>query len=416
MPRLKVLSSHTKKKHRAEASQSHTGNNQIRIRSAVSRINDLAKTWKARLGLWSPADSSGKIRCASDCSGYGSDLIALRLFGLQKRVDSVMTCESCGKKMMLHDAVAAACGIDTRKVSHYADICGRDNAAAPRADLYTAGYPCPSYSTLGKKRGVLDDRGFVSLQGLMYIAEKRPRAIILEQVAAILQKKHSKIFQFMQKILRELDYRFEIRVLNTKQFTIPHSRSRMYLIAVARESLVHELSFPPARSEHADLHAFLEKDKVGTEVLSLPFYEEKLGNRLFQKGYILDVGSSQRFQSVMPNLSPCLTKSRLKAAGYYIPKLRRRLTLAEAAQLQGVPPQILQAMEEAAKLHRLPKRSVDESLGDAMSVNVLMSVLRRALDACGLTKLGSGKDFWLQVPLGEASVNLSKKLFDKYKR
>ena len=150
MPRLKVLSSHTKKKHRAEASQSHTGNNQIRIRSAVSRINDLAKTWKARLGLWSPADSSGKIRCASDCSGYGSDLIALRLFGLQKRVDSVMTCESCGKKMMLHDAVAAACGIDTRKVSHYADICGRDNAAAPRADLYTAGYPCPSYSTLGK--------------------------------------------------------------------------------------------------------------------------------------------------------------------------------------------------------------------------------------------------------------------------
>ena len=118
----------------------------------------------------------------------------------------------------------------------------------------------------------------------------------------------------------------------------------------------------------------------------------------------------------MPNLSPCLTKSRLKAAGYYIPKLRRRLTLAEAAQLQGVPPQILQAMEEAAKLHRLPKRSVDESLGDAMSVNVLMSVLRRALDACGLTKLGSGKDFWLQVPLGEASVNLSKKLFDEYKR
>ena len=134
----------------------------------------------------------------------------------------------------------------------------------------------------------------------MYIAEKRPRAIILEQVAAILQKKHSKIFQFMQKILRELDYRFEIRVLNTKQFTIPHSRSRMYLIAVARESLVHELSFPPARSEHADLHFFLEKDKVGTEVLSLPFYEEKLGNRLFQKGYILDVGSSQRFKASCP--------------------------------------------------------------------------------------------------------------------
>lgn len=413
MPRFKLSSCH-KKQQRAEAFQSQNGKSEIRIHNAVSAINGLAKTWKARLGPWSPTDTSGKIRCASDCSGYGSDLIALRLFGLQKRVDSVMTCESCGKKMMLHDAVAAACGIRTNETVHYADICERDNASAPRADLYTAGYPCPSYSTLGQKRGVLDDRGFVSLQGLMYIAERRPRVIVLEQVAAILQKKHKKIFQFIQKILKELDYRFEYHVLNTKQFTIPQSRSRMYLIAVARESLIHELSFPPARSKHADLHVFLDKNNVGTEVLSLPVYEGKLGTDLWKKGYVLDVGSSERFQSVMTNLCPCLTKSRLKANGYYIPKLKRRLTLTEAAGFQGLPPQILEAMEKAAKLHRLPKRSVDEAIGDAMSINVLMSVLRRALDAAGLTNLSSRKDFWLQVPLGEESFNLSKKLFQKY--
>ena len=188
----------------------------------------------------------------------------------------------------------------------------------------------------------------------------------------------------------------------------------MYLIAVARESLIHELSFPPARSKHADLHVFLDKNNVGTEVLSLPVYEGKLGTDLWKKGYVLDVGSSERFQSVMTNLCPCLTKSRLKANGYYIPKLKRRLTLTEAAGFQGLPPQILEAMEKAAKLHRLPKRSVDEAIGDAMSINVLMSVLRRALDAAGLTNLSSRKDFWLQVPLGEESFNLSKKLFQKY--
>ena len=88
--------------------------------------------------------------------------------------------------------------------------------------------------------------------------------------------------------------------------------------------------------------------------------------------------------------------------------------MTEAAGFQGLPPQILEAMEKAAKLHRLPKRSVDEAIGDAMSINVLMSVLRRALDAAGLTNLSSRKDFWLQVPLGEESFNLSKKLFQKY--
>ena len=56
---------------------------------------------------------------------------------------------------------------------------------APRLDFYSAGYPCPSFSRMGARRGTNDRRGLVTLQGLHYIATARPRALVLEQVSAI---------------------------------------------------------------------------------------------------------------------------------------------------------------------------------------------------------------------------------------
>ena len=47
-----------------------------------------------------------------------------------------------------------------------------------------------------------------------------------------------------------------------------------------------------------------------------------------------------------------------------------------------------------------------------MSIAVLMTVLTRALDASGLTRECFGKkDYWMNVPLGEASARMVDRLF-----
>ena len=99
--------------------------------------------------------------------------------------------------------------------------------------------------------------------------------------------------------------------------------------------------------------------------------------------------------------------------GFYVPGLKRRLLAFEAGRLQGVPTSVLKAMHKAAKAEELPSSAVRAALGDAMSVNVLASVMMRALTAAGLTDKKM-HDYWRLVPTsGDAAARLSDKLFEK---
>ena len=376
----------------------------------VAEINALLKTWQHRLGRWKKP-LKGRITLASDCCGYGSELLALRLLGLQKTVKPVMACEWSGVKNTLHDVMSQTCGFDAAACQRFENIFDRNDDNAPRADLYCAGYPCPSYSRMGRRRGTADKRGKVTLQGLKYIASRRPRAVLLEQVYALLDKNHQQVWEFIQKVFRELDYEFAFAKADTRAFGIPQSRPRLYIIAVCKESLVHPLVMPTPRETQPDLHTFLEKNICGSETLHLPVYEAKLGKKLWTHGFVLDVEASPRFMHAMKNCCPCLTKTRCKQGGYYIPKLRRRLTALEMGRFQGLPKQIVEAM--LTKSTGLPNRAFEEATGDAMSINVLQTMLRRCLDASGLATLGPRRDFWLQCPKDKC-FQLSELLWEKY--
>ena len=206
-------------------------------REMVNDINNLSSSWRRRLGLHPAPSDEGMIRLVSDCAGYGSDLIALRLLDLQNRFQVVMTSEVAKDKRILHSSVATACGWSDGHGESVSDIMTRNDLTAPRADLYVAGYPCPSFSRLGKRQGARDQRGFVTLKGLKYIAASRPRALILEQVSELQQAKHKRVWEFIQKILTRLNYAFVWKVLSPKHFAVPQSRPRTYVVAVARESL-----------------------------------------------------------------------------------------------------------------------------------------------------------------------------------
>ena len=67
---------------------------------------------------------------------------------------------------------------------------------------------------MGKKKGALDARGLVTLKGLN---------LVLEQVSAIVQARHKKLWSFLQKILRMLDYDVKYAVLSPKQIAVPQS-------------------------------------------------------------------------------------------------------------------------------------------------------------------------------------------------
>lgn len=81
------------KAHKREAADKR-GSSNNEPPAEVSEINLLALSWKRRLGKWKAPDTSKPFKLGSDCAGYGSELIALRLLGLQKRCYLAMFCET----------------------------------------------------------------------------------------------------------------------------------------------------------------------------------------------------------------------------------------------------------------------------------------------------------------------------------
>ena len=81
------------------------------------------------------------------------------------------------------------------------------------------------------------------------------------------------------------------------------------------------------------------------------------------------------------NRSPCMSKSRGASCGFFVSRLKRRLQVVEMARLQGLTSTMAREFLDAVGGE---ERIVGQGVGDAMSLNVLMRVLPRALYAAGL--------------------------------
>lgn len=66
---------------------------------------------------------------------------------------------------------------------HYPDLTRRDCDVAPKSDLYVAGFPCQSFSTMGSQKGMTEDRGKIFNFVADYIRVAQPSLFLLENVA-----------------------------------------------------------------------------------------------------------------------------------------------------------------------------------------------------------------------------------------
>lgn len=326
-----------------------------------------------------------KLRLGSDCAGYGSDRLALALCGLQATV--AFTSEADPVKRPMLAAVHKLFG-DDGSAAKFKNVCTRKNHSAPECDLLIAGPPCPAFSRAGRRAG-LDDRsgqGAIAFYVLDYVAAKFPRVCILENVKGLLDKTHAPVFKMLLDILHALGYETHHRILNTLDHGIPQNRPRVYLVAI--RDIKRPFKWPKALPT-PHIKEFIDLDVAGhtqvDPVQDLGFFAEKAGgmHKLLKHWYVVDLGASKTFRHLPPRrICPCLTRTRCGSAkSYYIPKLQRFLTVPEMGTLQGLPKQVTSAIVQAAGGRA---DVAGRAIGDAMSVNVLMRLLPRALHSAGL--------------------------------
>lgn len=105
-----------------------------------------------------------------------------------------------------------------------------DPATIPDFDLLVGGFPCQAFSIAGKRGGFSDTRGTLFFDIARVLQHHRPANFILENVKGLISHDSGRTFRTIITTLTELGYGVEWQVLNSKNFGVPQSRERVYII------------------------------------------------------------------------------------------------------------------------------------------------------------------------------------------
>jgi len=98
-------------------------------------------------------------------------------------------------------------------------------------DLLAGGVPCPPFSIAGHQLGSNDERDLFP-EAIRLIKECSPRAIMLENVKGLLERRFSDYRASIQQQLAQLGYIAEWKLLNASDYRVSQLRPRAILIAL----------------------------------------------------------------------------------------------------------------------------------------------------------------------------------------
>ena len=259
-------------------------------------------------------------------------------------------------------------------------------------DLLTGGFPCQSFSMMGKQLGFNDDRGTMFFQIEKIIEKKKPRFVLLENVKNLLTHDKGQTFKEIVARLQSLGYK------------VAQRRSRLIVFATNIE-LPSDFTFTD-ESIKAIFYKHIEKFKslmIQSSVLdvlarSVPqkyYLSERIKPTLLADGSKKFVSKSEINQIIARPLTATMHKMhRACQDNYYsdgfiladdpIAYLEqkfskeelalqpiRKLTPQEAFALQGFPSEFV----ANAQANKVCDGALYKQAGNAVSVNVIYAVL-----------------------------------------
>jgi DNA (cytosine-5)-methyltransferase 1 len=114
-----------------------------------------------------------------------------------------------------------------------------------KVDLFVGGSPCQSFSLVGKQRGLEDTRGTLFYEYARLVSEIKPKVFIYENVKALLSNDNGKTWVTMKKIFTDLNYTWDFKVLNAKDYGIPQNRERIFVVGFRNDLVLKDkFEFP----------------------------------------------------------------------------------------------------------------------------------------------------------------------------
>lgn len=129
-------------------------------------------------------------------------------------------------------------------------------------DLLIHGSPCQDFSIAGKN-DLSTGRSILYLETLKIIEERlnpRPKFVIWENVKGLISKKNFPHFQHYLDTMESFGYENHYQVLNSKDFGIPQSRNRIFVVSI-RKDIKSDFDFNNlTTTPYRPLKDFLDKE------------------------------------------------------------------------------------------------------------------------------------------------------------
>ncbi len=262
---------------------------------------------------------------------------------------------------------------------NYGDLMEIEASRLPAFDGLLAGFPCQSFSVVGKRKGLIDPRGKVIYGITNILKQAKPKFFLLENVKGLLSIDSGRTFNFIIELLSSAGYKTFSEVLNSMYYDVPHSRERIYIVGFRNDLNVQEFDFPKP-SPIKDLREYLI-DRDPQHILSGPpldtFKNNYLHNKYNQgavsyekilKTDYLVIDTRQSDLRIYENFVPTIRTGR-QGILYVRDGILRKLSGYEAFLLQGFG-----NLSSKTTSASIPNSKLLAQAGNAMTVNVMSRI------------------------------------------
>lgn len=211
------------------------------------------------------------------------------------------------------------------------DITQINEKDIPDHDILLAGFPCQPFSIIGKMKGMDDTRGTLFFDIARIIDKKKTKAFILENVKQLVGHDEGRTLKVILKLLKQLGYNVQYRVLNALNYGLPQKRER--IIIVGYQGII-DFAFPNSKIPYKPLTEILQK-----RVDKKYYASEHIRNKR-QASHVSSFHPSIWHENKSGNICSYPYSCALRAGAshnYLLVNGERRLTPREMLRLQGFP-------------------------------------------------------------------------------
>lgn len=284
-------------------------------------------------------------------------------------------------------------------------------SALPACDLLTGGFPCQSFSMMGRKQGFSDSRGSLFFRAADVLRAAKPEVFVLENVRNLLSHDGGSTLRRILDCLSGCGYTVYYDLFNSQDFGLAQTRRRVFIAGFRcpPRNFVFTRDAVKAMYDHTASRSSLRAQRTAHDVL-----EKHAGSKYYvsdrMKPTILAGGSGKFIaKSTINNLIAkplTATMSKMHRAcqdNYYsdgfiasedpqryvqteytteelCSQPIRRLTPREAFMLQGFSDDFICR----ALLSGVSDTQLYRQAGNAVSVNTAYAVLTYVLHAAGM--------------------------------